>query len=159
MWIKGSAAGCILMLVGCADSSVPDETHVREALVSQLQSIEEMTNQGYPPEKSNALYLDYFSANPIVLPYGGEILVGTEEVSEFYTDVFSMGTLISNAYGEPTIGISEGYVVRIYEGTAEFLPSGGDEVFTYTNVYTDILVYEDGEWKIQWHSWVPAPAN
>ena len=70
-----------------------------------------------------------------------------------------MGTLISNSYTEPAIGISEKYVVRVYEGTAEFQPSETEEIFRYTNVYTDILVYEDGDWRIQWHSWVPAPAN
>ena len=70
-----------------------------------------------------------------------------------------MGTLISNSYEEPILGISDQYVVRTYEGTAEFQPSGDEEIFTYTNVYTDVLIYEDGDWKIQWHSWVPAPPN
>ena len=159
MWIRPVLAVILLLIVGCSDVSSPDENQIRAALAGQLRSIEEMTNQGHPPEKVSALYLEYFAADPIVLPYGGRTLVGVEEISDFYAKAFSMGTLISNSYEEPILGISDQYVVRTYEGTAEFQPSGDEEIFTYTNVYTDVLIYEDGDWKIQWHSWVPAPSN
>jgi hypothetical protein len=159
MWINLVLALAVLTIVGCSGGSPPDESQIQEAVADQLQNIQAMTNQGHPPEKASALYLDYFSANPIVLPYGGKMLVGKDEVADFYAEVFSMGTIISNSYTNATIGIADEYVVRIYEGTAEFQPFGEEEIFSYTNVYTDVLVYEDGKWKIQWHSWVRAPAD
>ena len=141
-------------IAGCATETAPDDEQIRAALIDQLHAIEAMTNQGYPPEKANALYLEYFSAQPMVLPFGGELLVGKEAIGEFYDRVFSMGKVISNAYTEPTIGIADGYVVRVYQGTAEFQPTGSDEVSSFTNLYTDVMVYEESGWKIQWHSWV-----
>ena len=159
MWIKLIVAVILLSIAGCFADSPPDESDIRAAVAGQLQDIEAMTNQGHAPEEMTALYLEYFSADPIVLPYGGETLDGTDEIADFYSRVFSIGTLINNAYAEPMIGISEGYVVRIYQGTAEIQPPDTEETVSYTNVYTDVLVYQDGDWKIQWHSWVPAPAN
>jgi len=118
-----------------------------------------MTNQGHPPEKSTALYLEHFSTNPTVLPYGGQLLEGKDSISEFYLSVFSMGSVISNAYTEPTISISDGFAVRTYSGTVEFLPTGSEESLGFTNVYTDVLIQENATWKIDWHSWVPAQSD
>ena len=144
------------LLVGCTGGTQQSEEQIRMALAEQLQNIEEMTNQGHPPEHANKLYLEYFSANPSVLPHGGELLTGKEEIAAFYTEVFSAGKLISNAYKEPVIGISDHYAVRVYEGTAEIQPSNRRRAISYTNIYTDVMVREEGQWKIQWHSWVPA---
>jgi ketosteroid isomerase-like protein len=149
----------LILLPGCSETPTPDYGEMREALANQLLDIEMMTNQGHLPDTMSAKYLEFFSSDPSVLPYSGDLLEGREAVSAFYSSVFSMGTLGSNSYTEPTIRITEGFAVRIYQGTAEIQLSGSEKPMRYTNVYTDVLVREDGVWKIDWHSWVPAPSN
>jgi len=152
-------AAIVILMVGCSEPTPPDDSQIRAAVVGQLKNIETMTNQGYPMEKATALYLEYFSTDPTVLPYGGHLLEGRNAVSDFYSSVFSMGTVVSNYYTEPTISISDGFVVRTYEGTSEFRPSGGEDTLSYTNVYTDVLVRENDAWRIDWHSWAPVQSN
>jgi len=149
----------LIVLLGCSETPTPDYGQMREALANQLLDIEMMTNQGHPPEMMSARYLEFFSTDPSVLPYGGDLMEGREAVSAFYSSVFSMGTIVSISYTEPTIRITDGFAVRIYQGTAELQLSGSEEHLRYTNVYTDVLVRDDGVWKIDWHSWVPAPSN
>jgi hypothetical protein len=66
---------------------------------------------------------------------------------------------VSNLYTKPTIEVATGFAVRTYEGTAVIRLSESDDILSYTNVYTDVLAHENGEWKIVWHSWVPAPVD
>ena len=44
---------------------------------------------------------------------------------------------------------------RRYIGTAVFVIAGEEDRVTAKNRYIDILVKEDGEWKMFWHSFVP----
>ena len=149
----------MILIVGCSESIPPDDSQIQAAIAGQLKDIETMTNQGHPTEKATVLYLEYFSSDPTVLPYGGHLLEGRHAVSDFYSSVFSMGTIISNSYTEPTISVSDGFAVRTYEGTAEFRPFESEDILSYTNVYTDVLVQENDAWRIDWHSWVPAQPN
>ena len=152
-------ASAIMLIMACTESPPASRQQVRDVIAVQLSDIETMINEGHPAQVASALYLEFFSANPSVLPYGGELLKGQSEVKDFYTRVFSMGTLISNVYSAPTIEVADGFAVRTYEGTAEIQMMDGSEVLKYTNVYSDVLVPENGEWKIFWHSWVPAPVE
>jgi len=149
----------VLLFVGCSKSSSPSEEQDREMIAGQLHEIEAMVNEGHAAEKSSSLYLNYFAVDPNVLPYGSQLLSGKAEVLDFYTKVFSIGTVVSNSYTEPTIEVAGEFAIRTYEGTAQIQLSESNDLISFTNVYTDVLVSENGEWKILWHSWVPAPAK
>lgn len=148
-----------ILLVGCTQPAPPDAEQSRAAVAEQLKSIEAATNLGLPPDEMNARYLGYFSDDAAVLPYGGTPIEGKDAILDFYTAVFTGGTLLSNVYTEPTIRVTDDFIVRTYRGTAEFTPAGSTDVVRYSNIYTDILVNVGGAWLIDWHSWVPAPLD
>jgi hypothetical protein len=85
------------------------------------------------------------------LPYGAEFKRTVRGIG-LLRENFSMGAIVSNVYKESTIEVAHRIAERIYGGTAEIRLSDTDDLLKYTNVYSDVLIPENGEWKMLWHS-------
>ena len=126
-----------------------------ESIRAQLIEIARMSALDRPTTEMTAEYLHYFSAEPTLLPAGGAAIHGRDAIARFYDSAFDGITIISNDYEQPVVIVNGSTAVRRYLGTAVFELQGDEEPEIARNRYIDVLVKEDGEWKMQWHSWVP----
>lgn len=126
-----------------------------EAIKAQLVEIAEMTLVARPTEEMTDLYLEYFAKEPTLLPAESDTLRGRAAIADFYNRAFQGIEILSNDYRDPVVVVDGDMAVRRYIGTAVFMIAGEPDPVTATNRYVDVLVKENGRWKILWHSWVP----
>ncbi len=126
-----------------------------EIIRAQLHEIAWMSAEDRPVSEMADEYMTYFAADPTLLPPNSEPLAGREAIEEFYNSVFGGVRLISNQYFDEEIVVSGDMASRRYIGMAHLsFPGDASEVVSI-NRYVDVMVREDGEWKMLWHSWVP----
>ncbi len=130
-----------------------------EAIREQILEIARVTSGQEAGVDVTSAYLGYFSREPVLrLPDGAEI-AGREAIDNFYRTAFDGFQMISNTYRDPGIEVRGSTATRTYIGEAVGIPPGADEPVTYRNRYYDELVKEDGEWKMQLHSFTPVGDN
>jgi hypothetical protein len=126
----------LTIIVLCISCSQPkDSDNEIESIRAQLLEIAEMSALDRPTAEMTSEYMTYFSKEPTLLLDGIKIL--------------------SNQYENPVIVVSDDMATRRYIGTAVFIIAGEEVRVTAKNRYVDILVKENGEWKMLWHSFVP----
>ena len=143
----------IILLLACTQVENSD-TEI-ESIRTQLIEISEMSALDRPTTEMTEEYMQYFAAEPTLLPANGAAIYGREAIAHFYNNAFSDITIISNEYAESVIVVNGSTATRRYLGTAVFELAGEEEPLTAKNRYIDVLVKEGGEWKMLWHSWVP----
>lgn len=126
-----------------------------EAIKAQLVEIAEMTQVARPTEELTDLYMAYFAKEATLLPAGSGALRGRAAIAGFYNRAFQGIEILSNDYRDPVVVVDGNMAVRRYIGTAVFMIADEPDPVTATNRYMDVLVKENGRWKILWHSWVP----
>ena len=126
-----------------------------EAIMAQLIEIAEVSQSGLPMGEMTDRYLSYFAANPTLLPAGQAALTGREAIQNFYNGAFRDIVIESNIYRDPIIVVNGDMATRRYIGTAVLKIADQPDPVSATNRYLDVLIKEDGEWKMLWHSWVP----
>jgi ketosteroid isomerase-like protein len=146
----------LTIIVLCISCSQPkDSDNEIESIRAQLLEIAEMSALDRPTAEMTSEYMTYFSKEPTLLPANGEAVHGQEGIAAFYNDVFDGIKILSNQYENPVIVVSDDMATRRYIGTAVFIIAGEEVRVTAKNRYVDILVKENGEWKMLWHSFVP----
>ena len=126
-----------------------------EVIRTQLHEIAWMSAEDRPVTEMTEEYMTYFAAEPTLLPPNSEPIVGRDAIAEFYNGAFGGIRLISNRYYDESIVVYGDMASRHYIGMAHLsFPGDASEVMSI-NRYIDVLVREDGEWKMVWHSWVP----
>ncbi|MEE8464493.1 MAG: DUF4440 domain-containing protein [Gammaproteobacteria bacterium] len=126
-----------------------------DAIKAQLVEIAAMSQVARPTEEMTDLYMAYFAKEPTLLPAGSDALRGRAAIAEFYNHAFQGIEILSNDYRDPVVVVDGDMAVRRYIGKAVFMIAGEPDPVTATNRYVDVLVKENGRWKILWHSWVP----
>jgi len=126
-----------------------------EAIMAQLTEIAEISQSGLSTVEMTDSYLSYFAANPTLLPAGQAALTGREAIQNFYNGAFRDVVIESNIYRDPVIVVNGEMATRRYIGTAVLKIADQPDPVSATNRYLDVLIKEDGEWKMLWHSWVP----
>ena len=146
----------LMTIVLCAACSQPGNSDKEvESIRAQLLEIATMSALDRPTAETTNEYMTFFSEEPTLLPAAGAAIHGREAIARFYNDAFSSITILSNVYERPVIVVTGEMATRRYFGTAEFIISGQDDPVTAKNRYIDVLVKENGDWKMLWHSWVP----
>jgi len=143
----------IILLLAC--TQVENSDNEVESIRTQLTEIAEMSALDRPTTEMTEEYLQYFAAEPTLLPANDAAIFGRDAIARFYNNAFDGITIISNKYEEPVIVVNGSTATRRYLGTAVFELAGEEEPVTAKNRYIDVLVKEGGEWKMLWHSWVP----
>ncbi|MDJ0909586.1 MAG: DUF4440 domain-containing protein [Woeseiaceae bacterium] len=144
-----------LLAALCLGTSVFASESEVEIIRAQLHEIAWMSAKDRPVPEMAEEYMTYFSAEPTLLPPNSEAIVGRDSIEEFYTGAFGGVRLISNRYYDEEIVVIGDMASRHYFGTAHLsFPGDASEVMSI-NRYVDVLVKEDGEWRMAWHSWVP----
>lgn len=146
-------APTIILLLACtqAENSASEVESIR----TQLLEIAEMSARDRPTAEMTEEYMRYFAEEPTLLPANGDAIVGREAIVRFYNNAFDGIKIVSNKYEEPVILVQGSIATRRYLGTAVFNLAAQEEPVTARNRYIDVLVKENGEWKMLWHSWVP----
>ena len=126
-----------------------------EAIKAQLSEIAEVSQSDLPMDELTNLYLTYFVDNPTLLPAGQPALSGRKAIEDFYNGAFQGVRIVSNVYRDPVIVVSGEMATRRYIGTAMLKIADASDLVSATNRYLDVLIKENGEWKILWHSWTP----
>jgi ketosteroid isomerase-like protein len=145
----------IVLCVACSQPNESDNAIEIESIRAQLLEIAEMSSVDRPIAELTDEYMTYFSKEPTLLPANGGAIHGQEAIAAFYNDVFDGIKILSNQYENPVIVVSDDMATRRYIGTAVFIIAGEADRVTAKNRYVDILVKENGEWKMLWHSFVP----
>jgi ketosteroid isomerase-like protein len=143
----------IILLLACTQVEKSD-TEV-ESIRTQLIEIAKMSALDRPTTEMVEEYMQYFAAEPTLLPANGAAIYGRDSIARFYNNAFDGITIISNKYEKPVIVVHGSTATRRYSGTAVFQLAGSSSPATAKNRYVDVLVKEGGEWKMLWHSWVP----
>jgi ketosteroid isomerase-like protein len=152
--MKNSALLAMSILLLACTQGVDSETEV-ESIHAQLLAIAEMSALERPTAEMTDEYMHYFADEPTLLPANGEAIYGRDAIAGFYNDAFDGIRILSNKYEEPVIVVDGNLATRRYLGTAVFALADDEEPVTAKNRYLDVLVKENGEWKMLWHSWVP----
>jgi ketosteroid isomerase-like protein len=142
-----------IVLFACTKASDPD-TEI-QIIRTQLEEIAAMSALDRPTSELTNEYLRYFATEPTLQPADGDSIHGRDAIARFYNDAFENIKILSNTYKEPVIAINGETAIRRYTGIAVFAVAGQSEQVTATNRYTDVLIKESGDWKMQLHSWVP----
>lgn len=147
----------ILTTLGlCIACSQPDSSdNEAESIRAQLLKIAGMSSVDRPTKEMTEEYMMYFSEEPTLLPANGTAIHGREAIADFYNAAFDGITLLSNKYERPVIVVTGDMATRRYIGTAVFIVAGQEEPITDKKRYIDVLLKENGDWKMLWHSWVP----
>ena len=143
----------LTMIVLCAACSQPEDSDQEiESIRAQLLEIANMSAIDRPTAETMNEYMTYFSEEPTLLPANGEAIHGREAIARFYIEAFSGIKILSNVYERPVIVVTGDMAIRRYIGTAVFIISGQEDPVTAKNRYIDLLVKENGDWKMLWHS-------
>jgi len=143
----------IFLLLAC--TKVENSDAEVELIRKQLTEIAEMSALDRPTTETTEEYMQYFAAEPTLLPANSAAIYGREAIARYYNNAFDDITIISNRYEEPVVVVNGSTATRRYLGTAVFELAGEEEPLTAKNRYIDVLVKEGDEWKMLWHSWVP----
>ena len=145
-----------LLTALCLGTSVFASDSEIEIIRAQLHEIAWMSAEDRPVSEMAEEYISYFSAEPTLLPPNSEAIVGRDAIEEFYKGAFGGVRLISNQYFDEEIIVNGGMASRHYMGMAHLSFPGADMTeIVSINRYVDVLVKEDGAWRMVWHSWVP----
>ena len=148
------------MLVLCVACARPETTDPEvDVIRSQLLEIAAMSARDQSTAAMTSEYMKYFAAEPILVPDGHPAIQGREQVAGFYITVFESVRILSNTYEDPEIIVNGSRASRHYLGTAVFAIEGQQDPVTARNRYIDVLVRENGEWKMLMHSWVAEPQD
>ena len=147
----------LILCVACAPSNGNDPEI--DSIESQLFEIAAMSSRDQSTAAMTSEYMNYFAAEPILLPEGMPAIQGKEQVAAFYNNAFGGIKILSNKYEDPKVVVSGQRATRHYVGTAVFNIEGENDPVTARNRYIDVLVQEDGEWKMLVHSWVAEPGE
>lgn len=146
----------LMIIVLCVSCSQPDVSDNEiESIRVQLLEIAQMSTLDRPTVELTNDYMAYFSEEPTLLPANGTAIHGREAIAGFYNEAFDGINILSNQYENPVIVVTGDMAARRYIGTAVFIISGQEDPVTAKNRYIDVLVKENGDWKMLWHSWVP----
>ena len=149
--ILATFAAC--QLAGCSVETPPGPEE--DAITAQLLEIAAMSRSALPTTEMTDRYLHYFAAEPTLLPADRAAIIGRDAIADFYNGVFKDIEILDNEYREPVVVVRGDTATRRYLGTAVFRVPGEEAPVTATNRYLDLLVKENGEWKMLWHAWVP----
>ena len=142
----------------CLATSANASEREIEVIRAQLHEIAWMSAEDRPIPEMTAEYMNYFAAEPTLLPPNQEAVVGREAIEDFYNRAFGGIRLISNQYFDEEIVVNGDMASRHYVGIAHLsFPGDPDDMTEIMSInrYMDVLVKEDGEWRMVWHSWVP----
>lgn len=142
-----------VLFVACGRVDEPDTD--AEDIRGQLVEIAELFTPERPAAEITAGYVSYFAEDATLLPANGEAVQGLNAIAEFYGNVFGGVSIVSNRYDDPVVVVDTALASRHYVGTAVFHVSGQESPITARNRYIDVLIKENGQWKMLWHSWVP----
>lgn len=142
-----------ILLLACPQG-VGAETEI-ESIHGQLLAITRMSVLDQSTAETTNQYMHYFADEPTLLPANGKAIVGRDAIADFYNEAFADIRILSNKYEDPVIVVDGAMATRRYLGTAIFVLADNEAPITAKNRYLDVLVKENGEWKMLWHSWVP----
>ena len=122
---------------------------------SQLDDIEEnFLNTEVSIAAQIKKYLEFFVADPVLLPPGEDAVQGYDAALAYYTEGFEGGTVLDVDFQTPDILLDGDMAVRRYIGSSEIMFDSGP--YSSYNRYIDILQRQpDGEWLTVWHTWTP----
>jgi ketosteroid isomerase-like protein len=151
----------LLTLVGCALAACAHTTAFQasgetEEITAQLIEISELPYSGLDPAEMAERHIAFFAESPTILPPDDAALVGSEAVAALYEAAYRDIEFISNEFRDLVVVVHGETATRRYLVTGVYRLADSAEPVTATNRYLDVLIREDGEWKILLHSWVSA---
>ena len=102
----------LVVIVACGPDTRAGIPSDRQILQAQLDAIEALFGPGRPTAESLEGYLRFFAPDAILLPPGGDPILGRAAALAFYTEGFDGLDVISLAYGTAEVLHDGGLATR-----------------------------------------------